>query len=62
MDRPRDDNLTVFELIFGVTDPDYNPDVDDDPELERLDKADFDWKQLQEDKMLKGRTTTNDRH
>ncbi len=51
---PREDNLTVFEMIFGVTDPDYRDGFDDiDPELERLDKADFDWKQLMEDKAMK---------
>ena len=47
---PREDNLTVFEMIFGVTDPDYRAGFDDnDPELERLDKADFDLKQEKED-------------
>jgi hypothetical protein len=47
---PREDNLTVFERMFGVTDPDYDPD-DIDPELERLNKADFDWKQMMEDRI-----------
>ena len=53
MDRPRDDNLSVFELIFGVTDPDYDTDGEPNPEPELLDKADFDWKQSQEDKISK---------
>lgn len=48
---PREDNLTVFERIFGATDPDYDPDDDVDPELERLNKADFDWKQMMEDRI-----------
>lgn len=51
MSVPRDDNLSVFEMIFGVTDPDYDPDGEPDPELERLDKADFDWKQMVEDRI-----------
>lgn len=43
---------TIFELMYGVTDPDYDEDSDDiDPELERLNKADFDWKQHMEDQI-----------
>lgn len=43
---------TIFELMYGVTDPDWTDDSDDiDPELARLDKADFDLKQYYEDRI-----------
>lgn len=44
--------LSIFELIYGVTDPDWTDDSDDiDPELARLDKADFELKQYYEDRI-----------